>query len=246
MASVRPDPAIASSSISCHHTSPTLLGLPIEIRIRIYDNLARMPDLLRPDWRYSPCLIYVCRQIYAETIELLYRDTKFTFSSPERCIQLLSSVGHNAMYIRCLDIWYYKLQALQLRAALKKLGNESHLHTLELLPLRRGGRVRFPDSVARFTSFERFPGQTQHPLGILKNLRCWKVGDDIEAEGFEQSINAVLNQMRTMAEAEEGTQVVISRWFDKRPGYYVGDMALSGNEELGGYWYRVHDGKPVV
>lgn len=150
------------------------------------------------------------------------------------------------MYIRCLDIWYDKLRAVQLRPVFNALGNKSHLHTLELSRLRRGGRAKVQDSVARFTSFERYPEQTQHPLGLLKNLRCLKLSTDTEAEEFEQRIDAVLRHIGSVAEAE-GTQVVVSRWFDKRPTYHVGDVVMCGRaEELGGYCYRVHDGKPMI
>ncbi|KAL3422304.1 hypothetical protein PVAG01_06460 [Phlyctema vagabunda] len=238
-----PAPAIISSSIKQLPTSPSLLGLPHELRLQIYGYLTHMPDLLRPGWRYSPSLIYVCRQIYHETIILLYQNTKFSFSNPEQCLAFLAPIGYNLKYIRCLDVGYNEKQLSRLQDLLKQLGSGSHLHTLELFQVQLGGRAHTIRKYVRFTTFHRNPDETDHPLGVLKRIRPLKV-DTFAAHDFGQIIQNLIDILPRI-EQTSCLQAVLSPWFDENPRYMVGESGwIRNGDEFGGHCFLVHDSVP--
>jgi hypothetical protein len=114
----------------------TLLTLPAEIRLRIYDYLliSRFDRTDNPSWavgdtnqkqillhetkspRYrtmEPSILGTCKQIYREGISILYTQNVFAVSAPEQMFQLNMQIGiKNFKLIRTLDIWVHWMTEL--------------------------------------------------------------------------------------------------------------------------------------
>ena len=59
----------------------TLLSLPVEIRLQIYDHLLRAPDYMSfmsiKHVRLCPAILSTCRQVYTEAMPTLYSKNRF-------------------------------------------------------------------------------------------------------------------------------------------------------------------------
>lgn len=108
---------------------PTLLTLPAEIRLRIYDLLlvSRFDRMVNPSWavgktcptkallRSTPALrrrmlepeiLRACKQIYREAIPILYSGNVFNVNTPEHMLRLMAQIGPtNIKLVKSLDMW---------------------------------------------------------------------------------------------------------------------------------------------
>ena len=101
-------------SLLKHIMEPTLLGIPFEIRIKIYEELlidshlvgSKLPNHLvksrnlgpRKDLKLGVTLLRVCKQIYAEARITLYKDNQFYFDQYSGCFNL---IGRNRSFLQC-------------------------------------------------------------------------------------------------------------------------------------------------
>ena len=107
----------------------TLLTLPVEIRLRIYDLLvvSRFDRSENPSWAVGhtdqkkvllhmvrfrqdrtmePQILQTCRQIYDEANSILYSQNVFAVGEPEHMFRLIAQIGPvNLKLVKTLDIW---------------------------------------------------------------------------------------------------------------------------------------------
>jgi len=107
----------------------TFLGLPAEIRLRIYDQLliSRFDRRRNPSWALGntdqklvllhmirapqyrtmePGILQTCKQIYREANSILYSQNVFAISEPEQMFRLILEIGLvNLKLIKTLHIW---------------------------------------------------------------------------------------------------------------------------------------------
>jgi len=107
----------------------TLLTLPVEIRLRIYDLLlvSRFDRTMNPSWAVGntyqkeillhmgqfrqyrtmePGILQTCKQIYHEANPVLYSQNVFAISEPEQMFRLIVQIGLvNLKLVKTLHIW---------------------------------------------------------------------------------------------------------------------------------------------
>lgn len=107
----------------------TLLALPAEIRIKIYDLLlvSRFDRKENPFWAVGktcqkkiclqeprapgyrtmgPQILQTCKQIYYEANSILYSRNVFNFNAPEQMFSFVTQIGPaNIEFVRSLDFW---------------------------------------------------------------------------------------------------------------------------------------------
>lgn len=107
----------------------TLLTLPVEIRLQIYDLLlvsrfdrTECPSMavehtdqkvilleMCQSWPYRTMeteILQTCKQIYHEAIPMLYSQNVFSISEPEQMSELIAQIGLvNFKLVKTLDIW---------------------------------------------------------------------------------------------------------------------------------------------
>ncbi|KAF4630933.1 hypothetical protein G7Y89_g7205 [Cudoniella acicularis] len=89
--------------------SPSLPGIPLEIRLQIYDYIFHVDS-----FKCGPMGIMGChcgeelsrtnRQIYAECRPLYYNRARFVLRDPTKCIKFLDSIGQNIEHLRDLGL----------------------------------------------------------------------------------------------------------------------------------------------
>lgn len=102
--------------------APTLLSLPVEIRLVIYEHLLVAPwplevdEWVSPDFQnrlwglIDPTILRTNRQIFHESINILYSKNEFTVMLarfPEKVGKFLEKIGsNNAARVRKICIYY--------------------------------------------------------------------------------------------------------------------------------------------
>ncbi|KAM0798585.1 hypothetical protein BDR22DRAFT_964553 [Usnea florida] len=94
------------------HPQPSLLSLPPELRLRIYEYIFPRkphltPHLKQPqDLALAASLFRTCKKFHTEASPLLYSKNTFLISNPELCQKWLSRIGpRNTTLLRSLRIW---------------------------------------------------------------------------------------------------------------------------------------------
>jgi hypothetical protein len=127
------DPPVASQSLAINNAKgnnkATLLTLPAEIRLRIYDRLlvSRFDPEQNPSWAVEnsdqkmvmldmvrapqyrtmePGILQTCKQIYHEANSILYSQNIFHISEPEQMFRLIEQIGlMNVKFVKSLYVW---------------------------------------------------------------------------------------------------------------------------------------------
>ena len=126
----RRDPGAMRSSPLANDMHPVslLLAIPAEIRLQLYDLLlvSRLSPKQYSSWMvgktrqqkialypHAPkfgtldlAILRTCKKIYHEATPMLYGRNVFSFTDPERMLQLMSQMGPtNVKLLRTLDVW---------------------------------------------------------------------------------------------------------------------------------------------
>lgn len=150
----------------------TLLALPAELRLRIYELLlvswfdpAQNPSwavgktcqkkvslhmIRAPQYRtMEPAILQTCKQIYQEAISILYSRNVFYVTSPEEMFSLMAQIGPtNVKYIRSLEIWVpYRSEILPWLRLLNTLSGKAT--GLRFLEIAWGAECTFPWQLVR-------------------------------------------------------------------------------------------------
>lgn len=107
----------------------SLLTLPVEIRLQIYEFLliSQADPEQSPSWAVGktsrkmislhmiqaphyrtlkPAILYTCTQIHREAASVLYGGNVFNFSEPTQMFRFMAQIGPtNTKFVRSLDIW---------------------------------------------------------------------------------------------------------------------------------------------
>ncbi|KAL4937778.1 hypothetical protein BDV06DRAFT_202233 [Aspergillus oleicola] len=210
----------------------TLLGLPAEIRVQIYDLLlvSRFNREENPSWAVGhtyqklvllhmiqapqyrtmePAILRTCRQIYHESVSILYSRNVFSISAPEQMLAFMAQIGSgNINFVRSLEIWVpwrtevspwiILLNALSEKATglrTIKLGWDAEYEfpwKLEIGANERGlgDNVHFARSLAQIKYLEKleitgfyaqhWPSFFQKEMGVQVHAEC---GHPIQSQG---------------------------------------------------------------
>ncbi|KAF2188749.1 hypothetical protein K469DRAFT_702853 [Zopfia rhizophila CBS 207.26] len=211
-------PIICSSSIKSAPFGPTLLGLPTEIRLCVYRYL--IPRHVVYTRECSPfrstSIIRTCRQLYAETVPLLYKGTTFIFTGAEECSHFLNRIGYNIKYLYNLHLScnFCDGRSIHLGNICFKLRYQN-LKTL-CLTFERSGFVIFCGPPAYIPSegatlMDVGHNVSVHSIGDLTGLRDLEVVGRPETDELEYAVIRLSVNMKNTA-TFEGREVEVSTY----------------------------------
>lgn len=150
----RRDPQATVRSPKSNETNPrpSLLTLPVEIRLQIYDLLlvSRSTREDNPSWpvgdtcqmmimlsmskdpqqrTMEPAILPICGQIHREAIPIIYSRNVFNFRQPDQMFRFMTQIGPtNLKFVRSLDMWIpWKAEILPWLTLLNALSQEAAL-----------------------------------------------------------------------------------------------------------------------
>ncbi|KAJ5803074.1 uncharacterized protein N7503_005524 [Penicillium pulvis] len=148
----RGDPQATVRSPTTNETKsrPSLLTVPVEIRLQIYDLLlvSRSTREDNPSWpvgdtcqvmimlsmkkdpqqrTINPAIIRICGQIRREANPILYTGNVFNFRQPDQMFRFMTQIGPtNIKFVRSLDMWIpWKAEILPWLTLLNALSQEA-------------------------------------------------------------------------------------------------------------------------
>ncbi|KAH6679438.1 hypothetical protein B0J14DRAFT_580756 [Halenospora varia] len=136
---MQPTPERGSSAYvtASRAESPSFLGIPLELRLQIYNYLFHedIKNCLPNQVMGCHCgeqITRINRQVYRESRPIYYQRGRFVLSRPEECLKFLNAVGDNIIYLRDLGIqltdgYVDSMVLLQALGKFSTAGNLSHL-----------------------------------------------------------------------------------------------------------------------
>lgn len=147
-----PQATVRSPTINETKPRPSLLTLPVEIRLQIYDLLlvSRSTREDNPSWpvgdtcqmmimlsmskdpqqrTMEPAILRICGQIHREAIPIIYSRNVFNFRQPDQMFRFMTQIGPtNLKLVRSLDMWIpWKAEMLPWLTLLNALSQEAAL-----------------------------------------------------------------------------------------------------------------------
>lgn len=217
--------------------TPTLLTLPLELRLHICEYLFQTDDLgcRKLEFLGSYCADNISRaniQLFTELRPLRLKFARFVFKNPVSCLRLLEHIGKDTTYLRNIAITFSKAEKERLlfQEIFTKFKDHNQLRDLQLEIMDEdGSKVASSDEAPVYcpSALKQSPAlaydlslrPSKHPLGNLKFLRSLTVighpgTGEIEEALFKLSrmIDGVAKEEGKVLETQQ-TDLPCDTWF---------------------------------